>query len=58
VPSIDVPVIGQTQIFLEIVQQIIARHDAAGEEVAGHPVGFVPDLEGVGESMVRENMHE
>ena len=46
------------EMLLKVKQQIVAGHDAAGEEVLRHPVGCVLDLVGIGEAAVREHMHE
>ena len=57
-PAVDLPVIHQPQVALEVMQQVVARHDAAGEEIPRHPVALVAHLEGVGEPVVREDVHE
>jgi len=56
VGAVDAPVIFQGQIFLEIEEEIVAGHDAAGEEIAGHPVGGVASLEVVGEFAMGEDV--
>ncbi len=48
----------QDHVILEIQQQVVARHDAVGEEAAGHPVAVVAHLEGMGEFAMREEAYE
>jgi hypothetical protein len=52
------PLVVQHQIVLESGEQIFTGHDAAGEEMARHPVVFAVVLEFVGQQLVREYVYE
>jgi hypothetical protein len=51
-------VLFEQQVALIVMQEIVGRHDAAGEEVASHPVRRTVGLEEVGRPAVHEDMHE
>ncbi len=54
----DAPVAGDDEVALEVEQQVVGGHLAAGEEVGRHPVGPVLHLERVGELTMREDVDE
>ncbi len=58
VNAIPRPLFCQRQIVLEMRQQFVAWHDAAGEKVATHPIAGSFVLEFIGQRFVAEDMHE
>ena len=56
--AVDTPVVHEAEVVLEVEQQVVAGHDAAGEEVARHPVALVAHVERVGVARVREDVRE
>ena len=57
-PTVHHPVLLEPQVFVEVEQQIIARHDAPGEKVPGHPVARALGDEVVGILPVGEDVDE
>jgi len=58
VAAFDLPLGLEPEVFLEAAGEAVRRHDAAGEEVARHPVGAVLGGEVVGGVPVREDVEE
>ena len=56
--AVDAPVFLDQQIALEVQQEIVRGHQAAGEEMAAHPVVLAPGLDCIRVLAVRENMDE
>ena len=54
----EVMVLKVPQLLLELKQQTVRGHLAAGEEVLGHPVVLTVLLEGIEVLAVGEDMHE
>lgn len=48
------PLLCQREVFLEVVQQVGARHGATGEEMCAHP----PVLEIIRSGFVSEDVHK
>ena len=46
------------QVVLKVQEKVGAGHDAAGEEVPGHPVALVLHLEVIGQCAVGKDMHQ
>jgi hypothetical protein len=57
-PAGHVPVRNERDVALEIQEQVVARHDPAGEEISRHPVAVVPNFERVGKFPMREDVYE
>ena len=58
VPPIDTPVLQQANVTLKVSQEVIRRHDSAGEEIARHPVACVADVERIRDLAMREDVDE
>lgn len=56
--SVDAPVIPERQLFLEVQQEVIARHGAAAEEIATHPIPGSLINEMVRVIIVHEDVHK
>ena len=54
----QLPILGDLQIVGELAEQRLARHDAAGEELARHPVGRAAIFERIRVALVREHVDE
>jgi hypothetical protein len=58
VGAAQLPVVVEGEVVLQVEGEVVGGHHAAGEEVAGHPVGVGFGDEVVGESAVGEDVHE
>jgi hypothetical protein len=56
--AVDLPVRDEGEVVLELRQQVVRGHLAAGEEIAAHPVGGIAGDEVIAEAVVREDVHE
>ena len=58
VGAVEIPVVGDDQIALKMVEEVGRGHQAAGEKVLGHPIVAVADLEEIGVAAVAEHVEE
>jgi hypothetical protein len=56
--AVPAPAVDQLELVLEVQGQVVAGHDAAGEEVVAHPVLGAGVFVGVGMLAVAEHVHE
>ena len=56
--AIDTPMGLQFEVGLKSQEEIIAGHDAAGEEIPGHPITRIPGLERIGVDAMSEDVDE